>query len=181
MPFVVLAGLAVGVATSALRTYLNSPWLALVNSASPWLVAPFAVGALQRRAAAAAVAGLVTCALEVAGYYLTASLRGFPGDLGYEVLWTGCAIVGGPLFGVAGYLWRTGRSRLLRAAGGRPHHGGLASGDRACGAARGSRDRRMTTRVGDRLTTSSKPARSYRLREPKNMKSAWLRAGLSTG
>ena len=39
----------------------------------------------------------------------------------------------------------------------------------------------MTTLVGDRRTTSVNPARSYRLREPKNMKSSWLRPALSTG
>jgi len=41
--------------------------------------------------------------------------------------------------------------------------------------------RRITTRVGDRRATSAKPARSYRERDPKNMKSSWLRSGLSTG
>jgi hypothetical protein len=39
----------------------------------------------------------------------------------------------------------------------------------------------MTTLVGERRTTSVNPARSYRLRDPKNMKSSWLRSALSIG
>ena len=47
--------------------------------------------------------------------------------------------------------------------------------------ARGRSARLITSRVGERRTTSRKPALSYRLRDPKNMKSSWLRSGLSTG
>src|SRR5215212_598981 len=47
--------------------------------------------------------------------------------------------------------------------------------------ARGRSWRLITSRVGERRTTSRKPALSYRLRDPKNMKSSWLRSGLSTG
>jgi hypothetical protein len=47
--------------------------------------------------------------------------------------------------------------------------------------ARGTSSRRITILVGERRTTSRKPAFWYRLREPKNMKSSWLRCGLSTG
>ena len=52
-----------------------------------------------------------------------------------------------------------------------------AATSRVAGAVR----RRMISRVGERRTTSRKPAFSYRLREPKNMKSSWLRSSLSTG
>jgi hypothetical protein len=113
---VVLTGLAVGAATSFGQGHLSSPWLALVNSASPWLVPSFAVGALERRPLPAAAAGLVTCLLEVVGYYVTTSLRGFSGGVSFEVFWTVCALVGGPLFGVAGCLWRSG-SEWLRGLG----------------------------------------------------------------
>jgi uncharacterized protein len=40
--------------------------------------------------------------------------------------------------------------------------------------------RRITMRGGERRATSWKPARSYSDREPKNMKSSWLRCGLPT-
>jgi hypothetical protein len=109
---VVLTGLAVGVATSVLQQYLDSPWLALVNAASPWLVPAFVVGAMERWPLPAAVAGLATCVLEVAGYYVTTSLRGFAVSTAFIGFWGVCAVLGGPLFGVAGCLWRSGSERL---------------------------------------------------------------------
>jgi hypothetical protein len=112
LAIVIVAGLGVGVATSFLQAHLGSPWLALVNSASPWLVPAFAVGALERDRAPAAAAGLAACVLEVAGYFATSRLRGFSGGLSFELFWTGCALAGGPLFGLAGWLWRTGPARL---------------------------------------------------------------------
>lgn len=108
---VAVTGLTVGALTSILQTYLGFPWLALVNAASPWLIAPFALGALRRSPASAAVAGLAACLLEVAGYYLTSAVRGYSGGLGYELLWTACALAGGPVFGTAGWLWRSGPRR----------------------------------------------------------------------
>jgi uncharacterized protein DUF6518 len=77
-----------------------------VNSASAWLVAPFVVGALMVTRRGAAFAGLTTCALQLVGYYITAHLRGFSAGGTIVVFWTACAVVGGPLFGVAGQLWR---------------------------------------------------------------------------
>src|SRR3569833_2315364 len=107
---VVVAGLVMGAVTSVLQKYLNSPWLSLVNAASPWLAPAFAVGVLQRRIGGAALAGLATCVIELAGYYLTSAARGF-GACGSGILlfWTGCAVVGGPVFGLAGWLWRQDR------------------------------------------------------------------------
>jgi len=107
---VVVAGLVMGAVTSVLQKYLNSPWLSLVNAASPWLAPAFAVGVLQRRIGGAALAGLATCVFELAGYYLTSAARGFgAGGSGILLFWTGCAVVGGPVFGLAGWLWRQDR------------------------------------------------------------------------
>lgn len=106
---VVVAGLVMGAVTSVLQKYLNSPWLSLVNAASPWLAPAFAVGTLQRRVGGAALAGLATCVFELAGYYLTSAARGFGAGDGILLFWTGCAVVGGPIFGLAGWLWRQDR------------------------------------------------------------------------
>ena len=57
------------------------------------------------RPAAAAAAGLVTGLLELAGYYLTAAARGYPAGGSILVFWAACAVVGGPLFGAAGWVW----------------------------------------------------------------------------
>jgi hypothetical protein len=109
---VAVTGLAVGAATALLQKYLNQPWLSLVNSASPWLAAMFALGALWRRAGAAVAAGLATGLLELAGYYVTAAARGYPAGGGILLFWAACAVVGGPLFGASGWLWRRNPGRL---------------------------------------------------------------------
>jgi hypothetical protein len=110
-------GLATGALTSVGQAYLNSPWLSLVNSASPWLVPMFALGALWRRPGAAALAGAGTGLAELAGYYATAALRGYPAGHAILLFWAACALLGGPLFGVAGLAWWRGLPRGLRGLG----------------------------------------------------------------
>lgn len=115
---VLAVGLGVGALTSCGQAYLGGVLSAFVNSASAWLVAPFLVGARMRSGREAAVAGLAVCGLQVAGYFVTAELRGYPSGDAALALWTACAIVGGPVFGVAGRLWRraTGDLRGVGAA-----------------------------------------------------------------
>jgi hypothetical protein len=43
-----------------------------INSASAWLIAPFAVGACMATRRGGASAGLAVCTLELVGYYVTA-------------------------------------------------------------------------------------------------------------
>jgi len=112
----VAVGLAVGALTSIGQTYLDGPLNAFVNSASAWLFAPFAVGAVMRRWRGAVVAGLAVCVSQLVGYQLTAHARGFPTSHSLIVFWTACAIVGGPVFGAAGKLWRSGPFHGLGAA-----------------------------------------------------------------
>ena len=109
----VVIGTLVGALTSILQKYLDAPWASLVNAASPWLTPAFAVGALQRRPSYAAVAGFATCVFELAGYYVTAAARGYFAGGGHGILlfWTACALVGGPVFGWAGWTWWSGPAR----------------------------------------------------------------------
>jgi hypothetical protein len=115
---VVAVGLGVGVVTAVLQRYLSFPWLSLVNSSSPWLAPMFAMGAMWRRPSAAALSGLVAGLLELAGYYTTAGARGYPsGGEPILLFWSACAVVGGPVFGLAGWAWwRQTRFRSLGAA-----------------------------------------------------------------
>lgn len=103
---VVGVGLAIGCLTSFGQAHLDGALNALVNSVGAWLVAPFFLGALMRTARGAVAAGLVACALQVVGYYVTAELRGFAAGGSIVVFWTACAVVGGPLLGLAGHHWR---------------------------------------------------------------------------
>jgi Family of unknown function (DUF6518) len=102
---VAVVGLGVGVITSILQKYLNSPWDSLVNAASPWLTPMFFLGVLWRRPSSAALAGLATGLLELVGYYTTASIRGYPAGHSILLFWGLCAVVGGPVFGAAGWAW----------------------------------------------------------------------------
>ncbi|CAA9369736.1 MAG: hypothetical protein AVDCRST_MAG47-1083 [uncultured Nocardioidaceae bacterium] len=99
-------GVAVGVLTSLLQAHLDFPWLALVNAASPWLTTAFVAGALQSRLRTAMLVGAAATALEVVAYYVTADLRGFGVSMNYVIVWSLCAVVGGPIFGAAGHVWR---------------------------------------------------------------------------
>jgi hypothetical protein len=102
---VAVVGLGVGIATSILQKYLNSPWDSVVNAASPWLTPMFFLGALWRRPWTAASVALATGLLELVGYYTTASIRGYPAGHSILLFWGLCAVVGGPVFGTAGWAW----------------------------------------------------------------------------
>jgi hypothetical protein len=114
---VVTVGFGVGALTAVLQTYLDSPWLSLVNAASPWLMFAFVLGALWRRPLDAAVAGIATGLLELVGYYVTANLRGLAAGGSIVVFWAACAIVGGPVFGTAGWAWWRAPERASASGG----------------------------------------------------------------
>lgn len=98
-------GIVVGVLTSFMQKYLDFPWLALVNAVSPWLTTAFVAGALQPRLVTAVVVGVAATLLQVVAYYVTADLRGFGVSTTYVMVWSLCAVVGGPVFGAAGHTW----------------------------------------------------------------------------
>ncbi|MBF0687144.1 MAG: hypothetical protein IR158_05165 [Cellulomonas sp.] len=106
----VVAGLVSGVLTSFGQAVLPGPLAGLANAVAPWLVVPFAVGALTRRWAWALVAGAVACLGQVVGYYVTADLRGFPVGTTRALCWLLAGLPGGVVAGVAGWSWwRSGR------------------------------------------------------------------------
>jgi hypothetical protein len=107
--FAVAVGLVVGGLTSIGQTHLPGALNALVNSASAWLVAPLLIGRTMRTARGAAGAGLAVALAQLVGYYVVARVRGYSGGGSIVAFWGACALVGGPLFGAGGYLWRTGR------------------------------------------------------------------------
>jgi hypothetical protein len=102
-------GLGIGVLTSYGQGWLTGTSNAFVNSESAWLIAPFAVGALCRRPATAAWLGLLACVMQLVGYELCSELRYGSMALSFELGWGVAALGGGPLFGLAGRLWRFGR------------------------------------------------------------------------
>jgi hypothetical protein len=110
--FVIAVGLAVGAMTSVGQTYLGGALNAFVNSASAWLVAPLFVGAVMGTRRGAAGAGLAVALMQLLGYYITAHARGYSTGGAIVAFWAACAVVGGPLFGAGGHLWRHGSPRF---------------------------------------------------------------------
>ncbi|MCW2496452.1 DUF6518 family protein [Jatrophihabitans sp.] len=106
LTFACLVGLFIGTATSYGQEHLGVHWQALANAASPWLLGAFVAGALFARSSVAVWAGLLACGCEVAGYYVVTPLRGYPITETEIVFWGACAVIGGPLFGWAGWAWQ---------------------------------------------------------------------------
>ena len=114
----VVAGLVAGAVTQLLQGILPAGIGSIANSATPWLAAAFGVGSTASRWWLAAIAGAVTLLAALVGYYGLVQLRfGYGPELrGAVLLWLIAAVVGGPVFGVAGRWWR-GDGPWLRATG----------------------------------------------------------------
>jgi hypothetical protein len=114
---VVVAGLATGIVTQFGQSVLPNDLLPIANSISPWLAVAFLIGAAMPRSRWAAIAAAGTLVFALVGYYAMTELRyGIGAGTGSLVRWGIGAAVGGPVFGVAGFLWRHG-SAVQRAVG----------------------------------------------------------------
>jgi hypothetical protein len=113
-----VAGLVAGGVTQLLQGILPEGIGSVANSATPWLAVAFGVGTTASRWWLAAIAGAVTLLAALVGYYGLVQLRfGYGAELrGAVLLWLIAAVVGGPVFGVAGRWWR-GDGPWLRATG----------------------------------------------------------------
>ena len=104
---IVLVGLATGLATLLAQGVLDAEWNRLANSGAVWLLVGFFVGSVMSSVAWAAGAGIGTLLGAIAGYYLSAVLIAQAGvSMANVLIWSGVAIVGGPVYGIAGRWWR---------------------------------------------------------------------------
>jgi hypothetical protein len=100
-------GLVIGVLTLIGQGHLPGAWQHLANTGGPWLVGAFFIGAFMPSQRLAATAGLATPFGCLLGYYVAAHVFvDASADPGTVVFWIGVALVGGPLFGLAGHWWR---------------------------------------------------------------------------
>lgn len=114
---VVLVGLATGAVTQLGQGALPDGWSQAANAISPWLLVAFLVGSRMEGRPPAAIAGIATLVLALAGYYAMTQLRfGIGGSTNSLVFWGLGALVGGPVFGLAGHAWRTSPELRYRAA-----------------------------------------------------------------
>lgn len=114
---VLVAGLATGVVTQLGQSLLPTDWSQAANAISPWLFVAFLVGSAMPGWRAAGLAGAATLVLAMIGYYAMTTLRfGIGGSTASLVFWGLGAVVGGPVFGAAGWWWRHGSHRSRASA-----------------------------------------------------------------
>ena len=112
------AGLATGGLTLLGQAALDAEWNRLANSGAIWLAVAFAVGSRMASDREAVVSGTATLLFALVGYELAARVAGASIGFAGLVIWSGTALVGGPVYGLAGRRWRvgTGRGRVLAIA-----------------------------------------------------------------
>ena len=104
---IVGAGLATGVLTQIGQGALPGDWSQLANAITPWLLVAFLLGSVMPDTRWAVAAGAGALLLALVGYYGMVQLRyGYGGGTGSWIFWGLGALVGGPVFGVAGHWWR---------------------------------------------------------------------------
>ncbi len=94
---------------------LSGDWNRLANSGAIWLLFASLVGSRMPTDRWAAIAGVVVLVGAVVGYYAAAVAAGAGAGPRIMAIWTGTALVGGPVYGLAGRWWRgePGRRRVL--------------------------------------------------------------------
>ena len=88
---------------------------ALGNVPSPWLALAFIIGAAIARPAWGALAGAAVLCLAVGTYYVAITVSGDRAGIplgGALTGWLTVALIAGPIFGLAGAVWRSGRGLL---------------------------------------------------------------------
>ena len=114
---VLVAGIATGVVTQLAQSVLATGWSQAANAISPWLLVAFLVGSAMPGRRAAALAGAATLVLALFGYYAMTTLRfGIGASTASLVFWGLGAVLGGPVFGGAGWWWRRGWHRARASA-----------------------------------------------------------------
>lgn len=112
---VALGALAVGGLTSLGQQYLPEWLTSFANSAGGWAMLAFALVWLSRaRPVPGAVLGAVAFLLMVEGYGVVSAWRGFFYAAPFSSIWTGVALVAGPVLGASAAIVRHG-SRLWSA------------------------------------------------------------------
>jgi hypothetical protein len=108
-PASAVVGFGLGAASVYPYVYTNGPLHLLGNSAAVWLLAAFGVGVVGGEPGRGALAGAILLIATVSSFFVVYGVL-FPADHVGRVVafWLGAAVVGGPLFGLAGGIWRSG-------------------------------------------------------------------------
>ena len=101
----VVAGLATGALTLAGQAVLPTEANRLANSGAIWVSVAFAVGWRAPSDGMAALAGLMALVAALVGYFVTAAIAQAGVSASTVAIWVAVALIGGPVFGIAGR-WR---------------------------------------------------------------------------
>jgi len=113
---IVVVGLGTGVLSQFAQDLLPGEWSQLGNAISPWLLVAFLLASVMPDARWAIAAGVIALALAVVGFYATTTLRfGIGGGTSSLIFWGTGALVGGTVFGLTGFEWRTSPDHRRRA------------------------------------------------------------------
>ncbi|MEH7095034.1 DUF6518 family protein [Neobacillus vireti] len=100
-------GIIVGILTVLGQGVLPGSWNLLANSRVSWLLPSFFIGAMGSTKTKSASFSMISLLGMFIGYYGYAmQIQNVPHSLYFILIWTGAAIVGGTIFGIAGFLWR---------------------------------------------------------------------------
>jgi hypothetical protein len=116
MVVAVLAGVAIGIATSIGQGALPDAVLPLSNSSGSWCLCAFALALQERDPRRAALVGFAALAAMLAGYAVATELRGYPVATSMFVRWGAAAVIAGPALGI-GAAWLRGTQPERAAAG----------------------------------------------------------------
>ncbi|NEA33387.1 DUF6518 family protein [Streptomyces sp. SID13031] len=105
-----VVGLGLGFLTQHLQAHLPGNWNTLANSGAVWVIFAFMVTAgLRLPAGWSALLGFLTLMSALTGYYVSARfIDDVTSSASTMAVWLVAAIVGGPVFGVAGSWWEAG-------------------------------------------------------------------------
>lgn len=105
-----VVGLGLGFLTQYLQGHLSGNWNTLANSGAVWVIVAFMVtAAFVLPTGWSATLGFLTLVGALAGYYVSARfIEDVTSSSSTMLVWLFAAIVGGPVFGVAGSWWRAG-------------------------------------------------------------------------
>jgi len=104
--WIVGIGFAFGALTVLGQATLPGSWNHFANSGAVWLIAAFVVGVLMPSVIWATLGGFISLVMALAGYTAVITLLGLTYPFSTIAFWCAVALVGGPIFGLAGQWWR---------------------------------------------------------------------------
>jgi hypothetical protein len=107
----IVAGLITGALTLAGQAILPTDANRLANSGAIWVTVAFALGWRVPTDGMAATTGFLSLVAALAGYFTAAAVAHAGISVSTVAIWLGVAIIGGPVFGVAGRWRATGDAR----------------------------------------------------------------------